>query len=299
MNNQTAGKTVLVVAECGDSQAMVLEQAKKKGLSVITAADSQVAVATLAMTVPEVIVTELGSVEEAGLLWVRQIHERYPHSAIILLADRHSERILLEALRAGAVDCLRQPLTENELAGALDRALLAIPSTVADAPGVEQLEYRLVIGTDPAQAESTVGWLIQGTAMWLPDTHRLHLRAALLELVLNAIEHGSLEIFYREKQDALANDEYDDLVRQRRRHPRYAHRRVYIRATYDIDQRVLRYQIADEGRGFRWKSLLSRSSEPCSNHDANGRGLFLARSFFPQLTFNECGNEATLTVPLP
>jgi hypothetical protein len=44
-------------------------------------------------------------------------------------------------------------------------------------------------------------WLIQGTAMMLPDAKGLRLRATLVELAVNAVEHGSLEIFYQEKQE--------------------------------------------------------------------------------------------------
>jgi len=38
--------------------------------------------------------------------------------------------------------------------------------------------------------------------------------------------------------------------------------------------------------------------ESCSSEDANGRGIFLARSFFPDLRYNEAGNEVTVRVPL-
>ena len=187
----------------------------------------------------------------------------------------------------------------QELGLALDRALHAIPRTVEDAPGIEQLEYRIVIGTDPGYVETCVTWLIQGTAMMFPETMRLHLRATLIELIVNAVEHGSLEIFYQEKHEALANDNYEALIQQRRQDPRFAKRRVIIRACYDKTARVLRYTVTDEGKGFRWKSFVTRADEPCDSRDANGRGVFLARAFFPDVTYNDRGNEVTFSVPLP
>ncbi|MGB3397509.1 MAG: hypothetical protein WBB60_13775, partial [Nitrospira sp.] len=59
-----------------------------------------------------------------------------------------------------------------------------------------------------------------------------------------------------------------------------------------------RYVITDQGNGFRWNGFLTRSDEPCDSRDANGRGVFLAKAFFPDLTYNERGTEVSFSVPL-
>ena len=63
--------------------------------------------------------------------------------------------------------------------------------------------------------------------------------------------------------------------------------------------RSTRYTITDEGSGFGWNGFLTRSDEPCDSRVANGRGVFLAKAFFPDLTYNERGTEVTFSVPLP
>ena len=73
----------------------------------------------------------------------------------------------MEGLRAGALDYVQQPIDEEAFAQVLQRAIHRLPTSVDDAPGVERLEYVLVMGTDPSFVESTVTWLIQGTAMGL------------------------------------------------------------------------------------------------------------------------------------
>jgi phosphatidylserine/phosphatidylglycerophosphate/cardiolipin synthase-like enzyme len=203
---------------------------------------------------------------------------------------------VLEALRAGAVDYLLKPITDAEMGESLDRAVHAIPRTVDDVPGLEQLEYRLTIGTDLACVESTVSWLVQATARMLPESQRLHVSATLIELMLNAIEHGSLEICYRDKRDALAADRYEALVAARRRDPRFSGRKVTASAWYDKRARLLRYSVSDEGKGFRWRTLLHRPEDCCRTEDGNGRGLFLAQAFFPSLSYDEAGTEASFTV---
>jgi DNA-binding response OmpR family regulator len=294
-----SSKTLLVVANCSETLALVLEEAKSRGLSVITAQDPQVAIAMLDMAIPDILLTDLFLPEMSGLLLIREIRRRCPHMTVIAMAEEGNEGAMLESVRAGAMDYLRQPVAGDELAMALNRALQRIPHTIEDVPGIEQLDYRLIIGTDPAYVEPCVSWLIEHTAMTFPETQRLHLRATLIELIVNAVEHGSLEIFYQEKHEALSTDQFDTLIAERRRHPRFSARRVIVRATYDRLRRAVRYAITDQGNGFKWNRFLTKSHEPCDSLDANGRGVFLAKAFFPDLAYNDRGTEVTFSVPLP
>ena len=113
------------------------------------------------------------------------------------------------------------------------------------------------------------------------------------------MEHGSLEILYQEKHEALNTDRFETLLAERRRHPRFAKRRVVVQASYDKERRRLRYAITDEGKGFAWNRFLTTTEQPSVSRDANGRGVFLAKAFFPDLTYNERGTEVTFSVPLP
>ena len=262
-----APKTLLVVASDAETQALALEQAKPRGLAVIVAPDPPGAIAMLDTTVPDVVLSDLCLPDRTGLSMIRDIRRRCSHIPLIAMAEQGSDSTMLEALRAGAIDYLYKPVIGPQLASALDRALQLIPQTVVDVPGIEQAEYSVVIGTDPANVEACVAWLIAETATMLPDTQRLHLRTTLIELIVNAVEHGSLEIFYQEKHEALGNDQYDSLIAQRRRDPQFARRRVIIRACCDKVARSIRYTITDEGSGFGWNGFLTRSDEPCDSRD--------------------------------
>ena len=294
----TPSRTLLVVADNPDTQALILEHARAKGHSVIAATNPALGLTTFDMTQPDIVIMDLFLPDQEGMTLVKQIRQRRPACPVVLLTDAGHEDSTLEGLRAGALDYVQQPIHEEAFAQVLQRAIHSLPASVDDAPGVERLEYVLVMGPDPNYVESTVTWLIQGTAMGLMESRQLHLRAALQELVMNAVEHGCLEIRYRDKIDAMAKDEYDGLIQQRRREPRFRDRRVTIRAIYDKRERMLTYQIADEGKGFNWKSRVNRPLDACSTGDASGRGMFLANSFFPDMTYNEKGNEVRFTVSL-
>jgi len=296
--SHTQGRTLLVVADNADTQTVILEQASAKGHSVISASSPALGLTTFEMTQPDIVIMDLFLPEQEGITLVKQIRERRPTCPVVLLTDVGHAESTMEGLRAGALDYVQQPIHEDAFAQVLQRAIHSLPASVDDAPGVERLEYVLIMGPDPSYVESTVTWLIQGTAVGLVETRQLHLRAALQELVMNAVEHGCLELRYHDKIEAMAKDRYDELIQRRRQDARFRDRRVTIRAIYDKRQRMVTYQIADEGKGFNWKSCVNPRADVCPTGDASGRGVFLAHSFFPDIAYNERGNEVMFTVPL-
>ncbi|MGH8760501.1 MAG: ATP-binding protein [Burkholderiales bacterium] len=253
---------------------------------------------TFDMSQPDIVITDLVPPEQEGIMLVKQIRERRPTCPVVLLTEAGQVESTMEGLRASTLDYVQQPIHEDAFAQVLQRAIHSLPASVDDAPGAERLEYVLVMGPDPSYVESTVTWLIQGTAMGLMEARQLHLRAALQELVMNAVEHGCLDLRYRDKIDAVAKDQYDELMQQRRQERRFRDRWVTIRAIYDKRQQVLTYRIADEGKGFNWKARVGSRYDACPTGDASGRGIFLAQSFFPDIAYNDRGNEVMLTVPL-
>lgn len=299
MTGHAASSTMLVVDPSAETWALVMEQAKLRGISVITAPDPQVAVAMIEMATPDILMTDLFLANQGGLRLIRDIRTRSAKTVIIASGESEHGATILEIIRAGAGDYVQKPVLAEELGSALDRALRQISSTVENVPGIEQVDYRLVLGTNPDHVEACVTWLIQQTALTLPETQRLHLRTTLIELIVNAVEHGSLEILYQEKHEALTTDRFDTLIAERRRHPRFAKRRVVVQASYDKPRRRVRYAIMDEGKGFAWNRFLTKAEQPCDSRDANGRGVFLAKAFFPDLTYNERGTEVMFSVPLP
>ncbi len=299
MTHRASAHSLLVVESCAETLALIREQATIRGVSVLTAPDLRGALAMADMALPDVLVADLCLPEQTGLSLIREFRRRSSQTIIIATAETGDAPTILEAVRAGAADYLHKPVLPEELEIVLDRALGRIPQGLEDVPGIEQLAYRLVLGPNPDYVEPCVGSLIERTAMKLPETQRLHLRATLIELIVNAVEHGSLEILCQEKHEALSTDRFDALITERRRNPRFAKRRIVVQASNDKAHRRLRYTITDEGKGFAWNRFLSGLDHSCDNHNANGRGVFLAKAFFPDLTYNDRGTEVTFSVPLP
>lgn len=289
---------LLVIDPCPDTQARIAEQLQGRGFSVVAASDPTTALTTIDIAAPDIVITDLFLPEAAGLTLLKELRARHELCPVIVMARDAPELMIVQALRIGAADYLHKPVTEEELAHALQRARNLLPGDLADIPGLSRSEYRLTVDSDPAHIPGVISWLIKTTAANLPPIRRLHLRGALQELLFNAVEHGNLEIAYREKQEALTESRYEELLARRLAQARLRDRRVIIHVLYDKNANNLMYRITDEGKGFKWRSLLTRSHDICESEDVNGRGIFLARSFFPSLAYNERGNEVTITVSL-
>lgn len=298
MTGRRHSYTILVIDPCPETQARILEHVQGRGYSIITAPNPTSALATIDLTAPDVVITDLFLPEGSGLTLTKTLRARHEPCPVIVMAEGGTGPAVVQALRAGAVDYLHKPIGVEELAYALQRARNIMPADLAETPGVLRSEYQLTTDSNPSHIPGIVSWLIKTTASTLPETQRLHLRGTLQELLFNAMEHGNLEISYQEKERALAEDRYEKLIEQRLTQPRLKDRLVAIHVVLDKHEHTLRYRIADAGKGFKWKNFLSRSQDPCRSEDANGRGIFLAQSFFPDITYNDRGNEVTITVLL-
>lgn len=298
MKRNTPGCTVLVVDPCQDTQTEILGHMQERGFSVIAVSDPVAALATIELTTPDIVVTDLFLPDGGGLTLTKRLRHRLSPCPVIVMSEQQSEQAVIHALRAGAVDYLRKPIGVEELSHALQRARQQLSIDVEGLSGVLHSEYSLTMESDPAHIPGIVSWLLRATAGMLSDTTRLHLRGTLQELLLNAVEHGSLDISYHGKREAIAQNRFSELVRERLVQSRLTPRSVTIHVHCDQLAHTLDYTIADEGRGFDWRGVLSRAHIPCDAEDASGRGIFLARSFFPSLRFNDQGNAVTFSVPL-
>ncbi|WP_420226026.1 response regulator [Pigmentiphaga litoralis] len=115
----------------------------------------------------------------------------------------------------------------------------------------------------------------------------------LAELMINAIEHGNLELGYAEKGRLSVEGGWAQEIERRLAMPKYAHR--IAQATFRRLPDRLVFHILDEGPGFDWPSFLEMS--PDRAFDSHGRGIAMANMLaFDNLSYLRDGREAVCTV---
>jgi hypothetical protein len=210
--------------------------------------------------------------------------------ATVLVVDTVELPVLAASVRANVTCCLPRA------ANGADRALMIdAAKSIADqrrsrvsndhgalrvGPTVMKSEWR-VRTLDEAEALATV------LAACCPCPERRV--GGLLELLINAIEHGNLEITGPQKRALLMEGRWHDELLARLDDPRYAGRGVSV----SFERRSgneLYITIEDDGAGFDFAEILRDSMD--ENFARHGRGIALARLMsFDDLRWEGRGNR--------
>jgi CheY-like chemotaxis protein len=252
------------------------------------AANAEQALARLAESPADVVLTDLRMPGMDGLELLRLLREQMPALPVVLMTAQGSERLAVDALRLGAASYVPKSQLSRLLVEVLEDVLGMIRADRAHSELIdcmEKNEVRFVLGNAPELLGPLVDLVQQMVAaVGLCDaTGRVRLAIALEQALLNAVFRGNLEL-RPEDQDAAA-------FVQRCAQPPYCDRRVTIDVA--ITQQEARIAVQDEGPGFDMSITRNGSSADFLQRETE-RGLVLMRSFVDELEFNETGNLVTL-----
>jgi anti-sigma regulatory factor (Ser/Thr protein kinase) len=108
------------------------------------------------------------------------------------------------------------------------------------------------------------------------------------ELLINAVEHGNLEITYKDKTELLSTNSWFAEIERRLNDSGYSKRRVTVH--FKRTEESIKLSIADEGKGFNWREF--EQLDPRRFLATHGRGIMMARSLsFHSVTYNETGSS--------
>jgi CheY-like chemotaxis protein/anti-sigma regulatory factor (Ser/Thr protein kinase) len=264
------------------------------GVEVVYGTNGREALDRIRRDKPDAVLTDLQMPEMDGLELVLEIREKHPLIPVILMTAHGSEEIAVRALQNGAASYVPKRKLANDLCQTVESVLAAAQAKRAhrDLMGcVTQTESQFRVENDPALIPPLVGRLKESFSdiTSCDETTVLRLSIALREAILNAMDHGNLELDSAlREQDGSA---YERLADERRRQAPYKDRWVHI--TVRETPREAVYVIRDEGPGFD-PSSLPDPTDPANMEKASGRGLLLIRTFMTEVRYNESGNEITL-----
>jgi len=263
-------------------------------LTAVYAEDGQQALEAMRNELPEVVLTDLQMPAMNGLQLVEAARRSYAFVPVILMTAHGSEDIAVQALRRGAASYVPKKNLAHDLVETVERV-----RSLARAGRNQQLVWERLVQTeshftlpnDPVYLPPLISHLQdQMSLVGLCDKSGLvRVGKALHEILVNAIEHGNLELSsdLRESGDRSA---YLQLAEERRRQEPYRDRQVHVTARFTHDQVV--YIIRDEGPGFD-PATLPDPTAPANLERTTGRGILLIRTFMDEVHFNATGNEIT------
>jgi CheY-like chemotaxis protein len=298
---RTADSTVLIVDDDDFYREILNDSLKDAGYLTVEAADGLPAWELLQQS-PErfdAVLLDRKMPQMGGLELLERVknHPRLNALPVVLQTTLADKEQVLEGLRAGAYYYLTKPFEQDKL--------LAIVQTAVE-------DYRRLrsLRTEMQSTAHTLAMMDQGRFVFktlnqgrdlvtlisnaFPEGAKIS--TGLLELVVNAIEHGNLGIGYSEKSRLNEQGSWEQEVLRRLKLPENNNK--FVTLTFERTAREVRFKIEDKGEGFDWRDYLEISPERA--FDNHGRGIALAKKLsFDHLEFLGRGNLAVATVLLP
>jgi DNA-binding NtrC family response regulator len=115
--------TILIVDDERNIRDHLATFVRSLGHHVETAADGQAALALLARTAVDVVLSDVRMAGMDGLALLRELHGRRPEAVVVLMTAYATVPGAVEAMRAGAYDYLVKPFSLDEVGLLLERVL--------------------------------------------------------------------------------------------------------------------------------------------------------------------------------
>jgi CheY-like chemotaxis protein/anti-sigma regulatory factor (Ser/Thr protein kinase) len=259
-------------------------------LTVLTAADGNEALASIAASKPDLVVTDLRMPGMDGLELVQKLRQEHPLLPVVLVTSHGSEHIAIEALKSGAASYVSKAELKSSLAETVERILEVVGARRMRAEVVFCLEQREMIFNldNDLKLISPVAAFVQESLEALEfgdDSIRSQISMALMEALSNAMIHGNLEVS-SDLRDS-GTEPYFAMIERRKREEPYASRRLRL-IVNEAPGRV-EYAVMDEGPGFDYGALPD-VNDMDSVVRTRGRGMMLIRTFMDDVRHNEQGN---------
>ncbi len=233
-----------------------------------------------------------------GMEFLRRMkaEARFTNIPVIMQTAASSPEQVREGLAAGAYYYLTKPYEPEALIsivrGALEdrRSRQQLLSQSAHAMESSQL---LHLAEFQFSTLAHVESLVPVLASLCPNPETV--APGLADLMVNAIEHGNLELSYQEKARLKWDGNWEEEIARRAALPEYADRIAVVRVERQSEPTRVVYTVSDEGPGFEWHRFLE--FDPERAYDPNGRGIAMARMIsFSTLEYRGCGNQVVATV---
>jgi len=258
---------------------------------------------------PHLIFIELSLPGEDAIEFIEKTKKSKTNTQFIVITDKATVENAVTALRHGALDFLKKPFEIDDIARIVEKFFSLTANREADydiysSIIAESRTFRLP--TDFSIISTFMSEIMHIISRFpgIDKKTTLTIRLSLYEMLVNAMEHGNLEINYEMKKNLLEEVmDYQRYLQERANQDPFRDRKVHV--AYEYDTKSIAFTITDEGKGFD----VSKVPNPHASENLerlNGRGIFISRVNMTKVIYNDKGNSVTLykelqpaPVPIP
>jgi DNA-binding response OmpR family regulator len=283
---------VLLVEDDTMVRGAIAELLRHHGYDLREAGDGRAAIDLFTRAPADIVITDVRMPGMDGLEVLARLKRIAPEVCVVVMTGYGSEDTAIRAMRSGASNYFKKPVDFAEFAYAL-----GVLSDLVRSRREHRFDPRLLVreartlrlGTDLDEIYPVIRELTASAAVFPFDLEAV--RIGLLEMLTNAIEHGSLGITSAEKRAALRGGTLRELYARRAAEPPWRDRTVLVEA--ELTPERLSFRVEDQGDGFDWRALPD-PGEPEGLLGISGRGVTVARLCMDELTFSGRGNEVLI-----
>tara|TARA_B100001989_G_C24550033_1_gene473762 strand:+ start:1169 stop:2107 length:939 start_codon:yes stop_codon:yes gene_type:complete len=241
----------------------------------------------------DVIVLDKVMPEMGGLEVVDQLKEdpKVQHIPVIMVTGSTKAEEVKEGIDAGVFYYMTKPYEDDVFKSVITSAMREANrrSSLKQDLKKHQTSFGFITRAEftirkVQEAEDLACFL----ANCFPDPDRI--LSGLACLLVNAVEHGNLEITYDKKSKLLKEGSLSAEIDRREDMAKYSKRSVHVILERNDDE--IRVIIEDEGNGFDWQNYMD--IDPARALETHGRGIAQANKIsFDELHYNDKGNIVT------
>jgi len=246
---------------------------------------------------PHLIFIELQLPGEEAIEFIERSKRSKSNTQFIVITDNATVENAVTALRHGALDFLKKPFEIDDIARIVEKFFSLTANREADYDiysSIVEEARTFELATDFSIVSTFMSEIMHIISRFarIDKKTTLTIRLSLYQMLVNAMEHGNLEINYDMKKNLLEEVmDYQRYLTDRANEAPFKDRKV--RVSYKFDTKSISFTITDEGKGFD----VSKVPNPHATENLerlNGRGIFISRVNMTSVTYNDKGNSVTL-----
>jgi CheY-like chemotaxis protein len=245
------------------------------------------------------IVTPLLLDDMEGIELLKELNRKLEWNYIptIVITSDINEKNLVESVNAGAFYYLERPFGEDVFASVLNKAIKDYTTYVFYLNKAHNVKISMLVTRGQfkfrtfKEGYEVADWL----ASLCHGLSRDDIVVGFIELLINAVEHGNLEIGYDEKSERMKSGQYLQGLVAKLEEPVFKDR--FVTVDFSHEKGFLEVMITDEGKGFDFKKYLVMDKKRMFH--SHGKGIIMANNlYFDDLEYLPPGNRVKVRVEL-
>ncbi len=247
---------------------------------------------------PHIILCEMSLAEADRGLFFKQVRNNIPQAIVNMLLNKNDKDLIFKAMSYGINNYLIMPMEYTDLFNHLrlcECVLKTRPKNETQSFVSEAKTFSITTNNSLTSLPTLIDDLLSQANPYFQKWNT-ELRIGLEELIVNAVEHGNLNISFEEKSQAISEGTFDALITKRQHDSRYRNKSVKIQ--FNQKPEYDEWLIKDEGNGFNPCEIATTITK-ADVKQLHGRGILISRCQFDEIEYSENGTKVRVRKYIP